>query len=98
MRQFVLRYLPFNHPHAYFEQCATLMSDPSFDRLLEQSATGDEEALNTMNQHVQATLPMLRLFEVIGNWLASPRVAGFTWPSDAVFDFTGLRRIGGCTG
>ena len=41
---------------------------------------------------------MLRLFEVIGNWLASPRIAGFTWPTDAVFDFTGLRRIDGCTG
>ena len=95
---FVLRYLPFNHPHAYFDQCATLMADPAFDRLLQRFAAGDEETRHTMNHHVQETLPMLRLFEVIGNWLASPRVAGFTWPTDAVFDFTGLRRIDGCTG
>ena len=95
---FVLRYLPFNHPHAYFDQCATLMADPAFDRLLERFATGDEEVRDTMNDHVQEALPMLRLFEVIGHWLASPRVAGFTWPTDAVFDFNGLRRIAGYPG
>ena len=95
---FVLRYLPFNHPHAYFDQCATLMADPAFDRLLERFAAGDEETRDTMNNHVQETLPMLRLFEVIGNWLASPRVAGFTGPpmpcsTSPVFD-----ALTGCTG
>ena len=64
---FVLRYLPFNHPHAYFDQCATLMADPAFDRLLERFAAGDEETRHIMNHHVQETLLMLRLFEIIGN-------------------------------
>jgi peptide/nickel transport system substrate-binding protein len=90
---FVLRYLPFNHAHAYFDQCAMLIRDPAFDRLLERFAAGDEEARHIMNYHVQEGLPMLRMFEVIGNWLAGPQVTGFSWPADAVFDFTGLRRI-----
>jgi hypothetical protein len=92
---FVLRYLPFNHPYAYFDQCATLMADPAFDMLVWQFAAGDEESLVAMNHRVQEELPMIRFFEVIGNWLSSPRVAGFSWPTDAVFDFVGLRRVDG---
>lgn len=92
---FVLRYLPFGHPYAYFDQCATLLAAKDFDRLLERFAAGDEESGAVMNRHVQSALPMLRLFEVIGNWLSSPDVSGFSWPSDAVFDFTRLRRLDG---
>ena len=91
---FVLRYLPFNHPYAYFDQCATLMADPEFDRLLERFAGGDE-VQDAMNHHVHEKLPMLRMFEVLGNWLASPHVTGFSWPTDAVFDFAALRRTAG---
>jgi len=94
---FVLRYLPFNHPYAYFDQCATLLADTAFDRLLQRFAAGDEESRAAMNHHVQTTLPMIRVFEVMGNWLAAPRVAGFSWPTDAVFDFAGLRRVDGET-
>jgi hypothetical protein len=89
---FVLRYLPFDHPYAYFDQCATLLADEGFDRLVQSFAAGTEESVDAMNQQVQSALPMIRVFEVIGNWLASPRVAGFSWPTDAVFDFTMLRR------
>ena len=92
---FVLRYLPFNHPYAYFDQCATLMADPDFDRLLERFAAGDERARQAMNNHVREKLPMLRMFEVVGNWLARPDVAGFSWPTDAIFDFASLRRTDG---
>lgn len=92
---FVLRYLPFIHPYAHFDQCAILMKNTAFNRLLERFAAGDEGAGAAMNHHVQTTLPMIRVFEVMGNWLASPRVAGFSWPTDAVFDFSGLRRIDG---
>jgi hypothetical protein len=92
---FVLRYLPFNHPYAYFDQCATLMADPAFDMLVWQFAAGDEESLVAMNHRVQEELPMIRFFEVMGNWLANPRVVGFSWPTDAVFDFVGLRRVDG---
>ena len=88
---FVLRYLPFDHPYAYFDQCATLLADEGFDRLVQNFAAGAEEAMVAMNHQVQSALPMIRVFEVIGNWLASPRVAGFSWPTDAVFDFTMLR-------
>ncbi len=69
---FVLRYLPFDHPYAYFDQCATLLADTAFDRLLERFAAGDEESEDVMNHHVQDALPMIRVFEVIGNWLTSP--------------------------
>jgi hypothetical protein len=94
---FVLRYLPFNHPYAYFDQCATLMADPAFDGLVQRFAAGDEKSGDAMNHHVQKVLPMIRLFEVIGNWLANPHVTGFSWPTDAVFDFSGLRRIDGAS-
>jgi peptide/nickel transport system substrate-binding protein len=94
---FVLRYLPFNHPYAYFDQCATLMADPAFDILVRRFAGGDEQSLVAMNHRVQEERPMIRLFEVIGNWLSNPRVTGFSWPTDAVFDFVGLRRVDGET-
>jgi hypothetical protein len=92
---FVLRYLPFDHPYAYFDQCATLLADKDFDRLVQRFAAGDEESGAVMDRHVQSALPMIRVFEVIGNWLSSPDVSGFSWPSDAVFDFTRLRRLDG---
>ena len=39
---FVLRYLPFIHPYAHFDQCAILLKDTAFNRLLERFAAGDE--------------------------------------------------------
>lgn len=87
---FALRYLPFNHPYAHFDQCAALMTDPAFSKLMMRFAAG-EDTRDAMNTIVQETLPMIRLFEVIGNWLTNPRVTGFNWPTDAAFDFSALR-------
>ena len=94
---FALRYSAFEHPYAFFDQCATLMSDPAFDRLLQSFAAGEQGSKNAIECQLRTTVPVLRLFEVIGHWLADPRVVGFRWPSDSRFDFTQLRRLDGCS-
>jgi peptide/nickel transport system substrate-binding protein len=93
---FALRYAAFTHPYAFFDQCATLMSDPAFDRLLQRFAAGEQGSSDAIERHLHTTVPVLRLFEVIGHWLANPRVVGFRWPSDSAFDFTQLRCLDGC--
>ena len=93
---FALRYPAFKHPYAFFDQCATLMSDSAFDRLLHRFAAGQHGSRDAIEHHLHTTVPVLRLFEVIGHWLTNPRVVGFRWPSDSTFDFTQLRRLDGC--
>lgn len=93
---FALRYPAFKHPYAFFDQCATLMHDSRFDDLLHRFAAGQHESREAIEDRLRTTVPVLRLFEVIGHWLASRRVAGFRWPSDSTFDFTQLRRLDGC--
>lgn len=88
---FVLRYSAFDHPYALFDQCATLMRDPAFDHLLQRFAADEPGSQAETELHLGTTLPVLRLFEVLGHWLANPRVTGFSWPSDSAFDFTRLR-------
>ena len=88
---FVLRYPAFNHPYAFFDQCESVAPDPVLRDLLCGFAAGEPESGNAVVSHLRATAPVLRLFEVVGHWLAHPRVTGFRWPSDAVFDFTALR-------
>lgn len=93
---FVLRYPAFNHPYAFFDQCATLMSDSTFDDLLYRYAAAEQGSLEIIEDRLRSTVPVLRLFEVIGHWLVNPRVVGFRWPSDSTFDFTQLRRRERC--
>jgi hypothetical protein len=93
---FALRYSAFKHPYAFFDQCATLMSDPVFDGLVQRFGAGEQGSRYALVRHLRATAPILRLFEVIGHWLANRRVVGFSWPSDSVFDFTKLRLLDGC--
>lgn len=95
--RFVLRFAAFNHPYSYFDQCATVMSDSAFDQLLQRFAAGKRGSQHAIEQCLDTTVPLLRLFEVIGHWLANPRVVGFRWPTDSTFDFTQLRRLDGCS-
>jgi peptide/nickel transport system substrate-binding protein len=89
---FALRYSAFKHPFAFYAQCAALTQDLVLDRLLQRFAACEPGSFEVIRNHVDKTVPVLRLFEVIGHWLAGPRTTGFSWPTDAVFDFTSLRR------
>jgi hypothetical protein len=90
---FVLGYAAFTHPYAEFDQCAGPLRDPEFDRLLQAFAAEAPGSRHALEHHIDTAVPVIRLFEVIGHWLASPRVEGFDWPTDSMFDFTGLRLV-----
>ncbi|HTY28050.1 MAG TPA: hypothetical protein VMD51_07890 [Mycobacterium sp.] len=88
---FALRYSAFKHPFAFYAQCTALTQDPVLDRLLQSFAACEPGSLEALRDRLDQTVPILRLFEVIGHWLSGPRVTGFSWPTDAAFDFTRLR-------
>jgi hypothetical protein len=90
---FVLGYAAFAHPYAEFDQCAGPLRDAEFDRLLRRFAAEAPGSRQALERRIETAVPVIRLFEVIGHWLVSPRVDGFVWPSDSVFDFTRLRLV-----